>query len=334
VIFLREEDTMNILIHGPLISSRLGRLKNLIDFPCSLKHYNCPFSSEEFLVDLRNSHVLITMEFPNINALKNFPNKLNLIQIPGGGIDKINFSLIPPHVSVCTAPHHDEAIAEYVLLGILSFLKNLKEIETSFRKNSWELGLRCGGPLTRQIKNKKIGVVGYGKIGKSVAKKLRPLEAIIYACNRSSIEDEAVDKFFNLDEINDMIPEVDFLVISIALAPETKNIINESTFTLMKSHAVIINVSRGGCVEEESLFNACKNRKIGGAVIDVWYSYPELGEKVLSPSHYPFSQLGNVIMTPHISSWTEESLDEKLEVIAHNINALSKNEPLLNRIER
>lgn len=312
---------MKIIIYGPLITGYIGKLKTLIDFPCYFKEYYCKFSNEEFLKDLDNADVLITMELPK---LKPFPKNIKLIQIPGGGTDKIDFSSIPNHVSVCTAPQHGDSIAEYTIMCMLVLIRNLKRIETSFKQNSWKFGIRCGGPLGKQLKNRKIGILGYGEIGKALAKKLKAFDSQVYICNRSNIKNSLADKFFNISNLNNMISEVDFLVIAIALTDETKNIINKDRLALMKKDAILINISRGECVEEESLFDVCNSKKIAGAIIDVWYRYPELGETLKAPSRFPFSKLKNVIMTPHISAWTEEVFEEKIEVIANNIKNLEK----------
>ncbi len=93
---------------------------------------------------------------------------------------------------------------------------------------------------------------------------------------------------------------------------------------------IIINVARGPCIDEKALFDACKEKKIKGAVLDVWYKYPTGGASFQSSSQYPFESLDNVIMTPHISAWTEETMDKKIKIIATNIKRIASGKPLLN----
>ena len=87
----------------------------------------------------------------------------------------------------------------------------------------------------------------------------------------------------------------------------------------MKSTGVLINVSRGGIVDEEALYNALKTKSIGGAVIDTWYNYNEQGKPEVSPYNYPFNELDNIVMSAHESAWTEQQAKRRWEFIAKNI---------------
>jgi phosphoglycerate dehydrogenase-like enzyme len=82
---------------------------------------------------------------------------------------------------------------------------------------------------------------------------------------------------------------------------------------------VIINVGRGPTIDEQALFNALEQRKIGGAVIDTWYKYPSGEAQITSPGRLPFERLQNVVMTPHMSGWTKGTIRRRQEVIAENI---------------
>jgi len=99
----------------------------------------------------------------------------------------------------------------------------------------------------------------------------------------------------------------------------------------MRSHALLINVSRGLLIDEAALYAALSERRIGGAVIDVWYRYPEQGQQAgPRPCTQPFEKLDNVIMTPHASAWTDGLLPRRNRAIAANLNRLARGEPLLN----
>lgn len=316
---------MKIILHGPITFGPIDKLKKSLQFPCQIKIYNTPFEDQDFLKDLSTADILVTMELPKLTP---FPSQLKLIQITGVGINHIDFSRVPQHIPICVTPGHEDAIAEYILMTMLLFLRNFKHVEESFKRYSWEMSTRCGGFLQSQLIKKKVGILGYGKIGQNLAKKLKFFGAKVYACNRTPVN--KVDKFFNLWEIDNMLKEVDFLIVALALTSETQDIIGEHSFKLMKSEAVLINVARGQCINEKALFDACKEKKIKGAVLDVWYNYPAFGASYQPPSQYPFESLDNVIMTPHISAWTEETLDQKIKIIAANISRVVNNKSLLN----
>ena len=99
----------------------------------------------------------------------------------------------------------------------------------------------------------------------------------------------------------------------------------------MKPTAVLVNVARAEIVDEEALYQALRRGAIAGAILDVWYRYPT-GAGPTLPSRLPFHELGNVLMTPHVSGWTEGMLEARAEVIAENIRRVARGEPPLNLV--
>ena len=102
----------------------------------------------------------------------------------------------------------------------------------------------------------------------------------------------------------------------------------------MKPGAVIINVARGALIDERALFEACRDKRIGGAVIDTWFKYPAQVDAVVEPSNLPFRELENVIMTPHASGWTEGLLPRRCKTMAGNLDRLARGEPLINVVKQ
>jgi phosphoglycerate dehydrogenase-like enzyme len=102
----------------------------------------------------------------------------------------------------------------------------------------------------------------------------------------------------------------------------------------MQPTAVIINVSRGALIDEQALYIACRDRKIGGAIIDTWYHYPSRPGERCPPSRFPFEKLDNIIMTPHASAWTDRLAPRRNRVIAQNLDRLSRDEPLVNVVHK
>jgi phosphoglycerate dehydrogenase-like enzyme len=99
----------------------------------------------------------------------------------------------------------------------------------------------------------------------------------------------------------------------------------------MKPTAVLVNVARAEIIDEDALYHALARRAIGGAALDVWYRYPA-GEGATFPGRRPFHELSNVLMTPHVSGWTEGMLDARAQVIAENIGRAARGEPPVNLI--
>ena len=98
----------------------------------------------------------------------------------------------------------------------------------------------------------------------------------------------------------------------------------------MHPHALILNVGRGAVIDEHALFEALQQKTIGGAIIDTWYQYPNAEKPHCAPSQFDFASLSNVLMTPHMSAWTEGTVQRRKQIIAENINRLCAGQALLN----
>ena len=127
-----------------------------------------------------------------------------------------------------------------------------------------------------------------------------------------------------LSALPDVLPRLDFLAVCLAQAPETTGLIGRAALLAMKRTAVIINVARGPIIDEHALYDALRDRTIGGAVIDAWYQYPSAEDLTLRPSALPFHELPNLIMTPHSAVWTRGMIERRWSSIAANIDAIAR----------
>jgi phosphoglycerate dehydrogenase-like enzyme len=123
---------------------------------------------------------------------------------------------------------------------------------------------------------------------------------------------------------------VDAVVVSLPLTDATRGIVGAAALAAMRPHAVIVNVGRGPVIDEQALYDALAEGRIGGAIIDTWYTYPSAETPVTQPSRLPFHTLRNVVMTPHMSGWTDGTIRRRQQTIATNINALARGEGLVN----
>ena len=128
-----------------------------------------------------------------------------------------------------------------------------------------------------------------------------------------------------------MLARADYLAITLALTAETRGLIGARQLALMKPTAVLINVARGEVVDEDALYEALHHGTIAGAALDVWYRYPADGAPTL-PGHRSFHELPNVLMTPHVSGWTEGMMDARAGVIAENIHRTARGEAPVNLV--
>jgi phosphoglycerate dehydrogenase-like enzyme len=265
---------------------------------------------------------------------KDFPPapRVKLLQSVAAGIDLIDVPSLPPGVSICSVAGHEQAIAEYVLMTMLAWQHRLIDIATAFRGGIWSTGGGAGGgPTHGEIMNKTIGIVGYGKIGREVARRAVGFGCTVIAANRSPVADKGdAAEIYPLAELDRMLPRCDIVVIAAGLGPETTRLIDARRLGLMKPATFVINIGRAGILDEEALYDALKNGAIGGAAIDVWWQYPTAAEPTRHGSRLPFHELPNVILTPHCSSATDGARDRRFSTVAGNLDRYVRGEKLQN----
>ncbi len=269
---------------------------------------------------------------------KDFPEAphVKLLQSVAAGIDLIDVPSLPGGVTVCNVAGHEQAIAEYVMLTMLAWQHRLIDVATAFRGGVWSTGGGAGGgPTHGEILGKTIGIVGYGKIGREVAKRTVGFGCRVIGVNRSPIADKGhASEIVPLGELDRVLPVCDIVVIAAGLGPETTGLLDARRLGLMKPTAFVINIGRAGIIDEEALYAALKDSKIGGAAIDVWWQYPTKDEPNRRPSRLPFHELPNIIMTPHCSSATDGARDRRFGTVAGNLDRYVRGEPLDNIVLR
>jgi len=265
---------------------------------------------------------------------KDFPPapRVKLLQSVAAGIDLIDAPSLPGGVTVCSVAGHEQAIAEYCVMTMLAWQHRLIDIAAAFRGGVWSTGGGAGGgPTHGEIFGKTVGIVGYGKIGREVAKRAAGFNCTIVAANRSPVADKGdASEIYPLTEIDRMLPRCDIVVIAAGLGPETTRLIDANRLGLMKPTAFVINIGRAGIADEEALFAALKDKKIGGAALDVWWQYPTAAEPNRRGSRLPFHELPNVILTPHCSSATDGARDRRFSTVAGNLDRYVRGQSLAN----
>jgi phosphoglycerate dehydrogenase-like enzyme len=258
--------------------------------------------------------------------------RLRLLQSVAAGLDLLDTAAVPKGVTICNVFGHEPAIAEYVIMTMLVLTHRLFEAVTAFRAGSWTASPQFGGGAPHgEVLSSTIGIVGYGRIGREVAERAAGLGCRVLAANRSLVADPApAETVFPLADLDRMLPLCDTVLIACALAPETKGLIDARRLALMKPGALLINIARARIVDEDALYAALKDDHLGGAALDVWWQYPTEAEPERRPSHRPFHELHNVLMTPHSSSSSGATADRRWSVVAANLDRFARGEPLEN----
>ena len=260
--------------------------------------------------------------------------RIAFVQSVATGIEWIEQPALPAGVPICNAYGHETAIAEYVLMVMLVWSHRFREIESDFRlRSSWAPSWVKSGAPHGEIRGSTLGIVGLGRVGREVARRASAFGCRILAANRSPREaGPGVERIFPMAELDRMLPECDTVALCTALGPETTGLIDARCLALLKPSAFIINISRGAVIEEDAIFAALRDGKIGGAALDVWWQMPTPAEPRRRGSRHPFHELPNVIVTPHNSGWTQGMVRRRWNEIAENIGRCVRGEKLINLV--
>jgi phosphoglycerate dehydrogenase-like enzyme len=258
------------------------------------------------------------------------PQALRLFHVPGAGYDAVDLDALPAGVTVCNCFGHEHAIAEYVLAALLRRYVPLADADQRLRHGDWAYSASLPGHVHQEMAGSTVGILGFGHIGKAVAARATAFGMSVHVANRGPVSSDHVDHTYSLTDLRKFWGNVDNIVITLPLVPETRGIVGPEAFAQMRPDAVLINVARGPVVDEQALYKALNDNRIGGAVIDTWYQYPTPTQPNCMPSTLPFHELTNIVMTPHMSGWTNGTIRRRQQVIVDNIHRHSRGDACVN----
>ncbi len=217
-----------------------------------------------------------------------------------------------------------ESVAEHAIALMFAIARKVVESDQFMRDgkySGWAPMLFLGNDLV----GKTLGLVGFGRIGAAVAKRMHDgfeMKILYYDVKRN----EELEKKYSLEyrDLDSLLKESDFISIHVPLLPATKHLIAEAQLKIMKPTAYLINTSRGPIIDEKALVEALKNGTIKGAALDVYEEEPKMASGL--------AELPNTVLTPHTASATEETRSAMAELAAKNIIAVLKGQPALTPI--
>lgn len=251
--------------------------------------------------------------------------KLKLFQIPWTGHEWTSPDQMPEGVPVCNCYEHETSIAEYVLLAMLEWKIGLRHMDAAFRANGWGGREIAGGPVHGEVRGRTVGIIGYGHIGHEVAVRARAFGMKVVGIRRSRPTcPPELEWLGTMERLDELLSVSDFVLVACDLNDETRGLIDAARLSRMKPDGVIINVARGKVIDEAALFAALSDRRIGGAVIDVWWNYTDPGKPEKWPANFPFQELDNVICSAHECGWTQEQIDRRWDFVAENLKRVAR----------
>ncbi len=265
-------------------------------------------------------------------VFKSLPLAKNLKfwQIPFTGYEWLDFAFVPAGCVVANAYGHEIAMAEFVLGAMLQWEKDFTTLDATLRTGSWQhRGVAVNDFLQGELYGKTLGIVGYGAIARETAARAAAFGMNVAAVSRTPRNAPAPLSWYGtMDQLPVLLAKSDFVLLTCELNDETRGLIAAPELSALDPDGVLINVARAGVVNEDDLFAALRDKSIGGAILDVWYQYPDANQLNPAaggpmPSRHDFASLQNVIMTPHCAANTLGSDIRRYKNIARNLDLVA-----------
>jgi phosphoglycerate dehydrogenase-like enzyme len=216
------------------------------------------------------------------------------------------------------------SLGEFALAAILYFAKDFHRMIHNQMAGVWE-------PFeVTMVSGQTLGIVGYGSIGRAVAVRARALGMNVLGLTRVSqrpTEDSLIDEVYEREQLLEMLPQCDYVVVAVPLTEQTRGLIGNAEFTAMKNSAVVINVGRGPTIDEGAMIKALSHHRIRGAALDVFDQEP-------LPQGHPFYSLENVLLSPHCADRTPDWLDNAMRFFLEQLERFRRGETLLNVVDK
>ncbi|MGN0093950.1 MAG: phosphoglycerate dehydrogenase [Methanobrevibacter sp.] len=296
---------MKVLVADAIDQKGIDRLKEVADVVV-----DTTISPEDLLKTIKEydgiairSRTKMTAEV--IEAAEN----LKIIARAGVGVDNVDLDAATKKgIMVVNAPESTSiTVAEHTMGLMLAVARKIAIADKSTKEGKWEKKLFKG----MELKGKTLGVIGMGRIGSQVVKRCQAFEMDALAYDPYLPPEVAQDMGVELTDLDTVLKNADVITIHVPLTPETNHLISTEQFEIMKENAIIMNCARGGIIDEDALYDALKNDKIGGAALDVYETEPPKDNKLM--------ELDNIVCTPHIAASTKEAQKGAAIIIADEI---------------
>jgi len=223
---------------------------------------------------------------------------------------------------------HRIPMAEHILGILIALARRFPDCFRYQQQSLWAQQELWNAPIRpRELRGQVLLFIGFGAIGREVAKIIRPLGMRVWAVTRSGRAEEGLaEQVFPASKLDEVLPQADFVVLAAPETPETRKMIGPREFGLMKPSAYFMNVSRGALVDEPALISALEQRKIAGAALDVASQEP-------LPPENPLWKLDNAFITPHMSAVSEHLWERQTDLLMENLERWFAGDELLNRVD-
>jgi phosphoglycerate dehydrogenase-like enzyme len=258
-------------------------------------------SFEELSASLPGADGLVTSDppvslAPELRALLRAPTTtLRWIHIANAGHEGLDAAEVPDHIVVTDAAGaHAAVLAETVMALMLAFTRRIPEFASATRAHAWDTSQR---PKMTSVEGQTLAIVGLGYAGRALAKLARAFGMTILAARHVPENDPLVDEVHPLSDLHAVLGRADFIALTLALTPETRHLMGRAEFAACKPSAYLVNIARGGVLDQPALLDALRTGTIAGAGLDVADPEP-------LPPDDPLWAAPNLIVSPHTAGST------------------------------
>jgi phosphoglycerate dehydrogenase-like enzyme len=267
-----------------------------------------------------------SMKRPALEAIWDRLGGVRWVHSRSAGLEELLFPGLVESAVVLTNARgvFSPALAEFAIAAVLYFAKGFRRMVRSQAAEKWD-------PFDLEpVAGRRMGIIGYGDIGRAVAERARALDMRVSALRRrpeASAGDPLVDEVLPLEARVDLIRRCDDVVIATPLTPETRGLFGRSEIAALRPSATLVNLGRGAVVDEPALVEALQAGRIKGAALDVFATEP-------LPAGHPLWRLDNVLLSPHCADNKPGWLDESMRFFLENLERFRKGEALLNVVDK
>ena len=294
--------------------------QQILNASCDVEYWTQPerISKEELLRRVKDKEGLVCLLTEKVDdELLRAAPKLRIAANVAVGFDNVDVPACTKRgvVATNTPGVLDETTADFAWTLLMAVARRLGEGEQLARSGNWK-GWDLDQLVGTDVWGKKLGLVGFGRIGRAVARRAAGFQMRVTYCDavRAPLDIEKELKAEYRD-LNTLLAESDFVSVHVPLLAETRGLFDGSQFSRMKTTAFLINTSRGAVVDESALVHALESGKIAGAALDVYENEPFI---------HPGLKRANVVLAPHIASGSLETRTKMACIAAENITALFK----------
>jgi phosphoglycerate dehydrogenase-like enzyme len=332
------EDTVHVLFAFPFPQEMIERLQGISP---RLAIQVLPVKTVEEIPEETWAEVEVLYTIGVLPPPETAP-KLKWVQLHYAGADHVlGHPLLDSEVTFTTMSGASvPQMAEFALLGLLAMGRKLYSVLADNPEVRWS-GDRYTRFQPQDLRGSTVGIIGYGSIGREVGRLCYALGMEVLASKQDlmKLEDEGYqieglgdpgadipNRLYPPQAVRSMAELCDFVVVTVPLTDDTRGLVNAAVLEAMRPSAYLIDVSRGGVVDQEALLAALNTKQLAGAWLDVFEEEP-------LPDDHPFWGMDNVIVTPHIAGASSRYLERATDLMAANLQRYLAEQPLINRLD-